>query len=129
MSVHITWCQKWDPNPHPHTFTACDLRDGYWHVKLDEPPRKLTTFGTPFGRYRWLRLPFGISAAPELFQLKLDEAIEGLENVARIVDDLVVWGNGESPAESIVSHDRSLEGLLERAAEVGLKLKPAKLKH
>ena len=40
-----------------------------------------------------------------------------------------MWGNGESPAESIVSHDRSLEGLLERAAEVGLKLKPAKLKH
>ena len=40
-------------------FTTIDLKAGYWHVTLDEPSSLMTTFSTPFGRYRWLRLPFG----------------------------------------------------------------------
>ena len=41
-------------------FSLLDIRSGFWHVKLDEPSSYLTTFNTPFGRYRWKRLPFGI---------------------------------------------------------------------
>lgn len=40
-------------------FSTFDLSHGYWHVALDEESSLLTTFSTPFGRYRWLRLPFG----------------------------------------------------------------------
>ena len=48
-------------------FTVLDVRHGFWHIPLDEVPSLLTTFNTPFGRYRW---PFGISSAPEVFQLE-----------------------------------------------------------
>ena len=48
-------------------FSVCDLRSGFWHISLDEESSYLTTFATPFGRYRWLRMPFGISPAPEIF--------------------------------------------------------------
>lgn len=41
-------------------FTVLDLKDGYWHVKLDEKSKNLCTFATPFGNYRFLRLPLGI---------------------------------------------------------------------
>ncbi|XP_048249931.1 uncharacterized protein K02A2.6-like [Haliotis rufescens] len=40
-------------------FSKCDLKDGFWHIVLDEDSSYLTTFGTPFGHFRWLRLPFG----------------------------------------------------------------------
>lgn len=49
-------------------FTVLDVSKGFWHVELDEPSSFLTTFHTPFGRYRWRRMPFGISSAPEVFQ-------------------------------------------------------------
>ena len=39
-------------------FTKIDLSNGYWHVALDEPSSRLTTFQTCYGRYRWLKLPF-----------------------------------------------------------------------
>ena len=48
-------------------FTKQDVRNGFWHVALDESSSYLTTFNTPFGRYRWRRLPFGVSSAPEVF--------------------------------------------------------------
>ena len=40
-----------------------DAKDGFHQVKLDEGSSYLTTFWTPFGRYRYLRMPFGISLA------------------------------------------------------------------
>jgi hypothetical protein len=48
---------------------------GFWHVHLDEESSYLTTFNTPFGRYRWLRMPFGITSAPEEYQRRQDQAI------------------------------------------------------
>ena len=48
-------------------FSTVDLRSGYWHCVLDEEASLLTTFATPFGRYRWCRLPFGFSVSSEIF--------------------------------------------------------------
>ena len=47
-------------------FTVLDVRHGFWHVRLDDRSSYLTTFHTPFGRYRFKRMPFGISSAPEV---------------------------------------------------------------
>ena len=46
-------------------FSVLDLKSGFWHVRLDEYSSMLTTMGTPFGRFRWKRLPFGIAPAPK----------------------------------------------------------------
>ena len=57
-------------------FSLLDVRSGFWQVKLDEQSSYLTTFNTPFGRYRWERLPFGICSAPETFQRKMHQLIQ-----------------------------------------------------
>ena len=49
-------------------FSVADAKNGFWHVELDDASSYLTTFGTAWGRYRWKRMPFGISPAPEEFQ-------------------------------------------------------------
>lgn len=54
-------------------------KNGFWHVTLNEESSYATTFGTPWGRYRWLRMPFGISPAPEEFQRRLDQALTSLD--------------------------------------------------
>ena len=52
-------------------FTSLDVSNGFWHVVLDEESSFCTTFNTPFGRYHWKRMPFGIRSAPEVFQRKM----------------------------------------------------------
>ena len=47
-------------------FSVCDVKSGYWHVELDEESSLLTTFSTPWGRYRWCRMPFGLRCASEV---------------------------------------------------------------
>ena len=71
-------------------FSKVDLRNGYWHVVLDEESSFLTTFQTPQGRFRWRRLPFGISVSSEIFQKRLNQALDGLRGVCCIADDVTV---------------------------------------
>ena len=59
-------------------FTVVDAKDGFWQKRLDLESSYKTTFNTPFGRYRWLHMPFGISSAPEVWQRTMHEFIEGL---------------------------------------------------
>ena len=72
-------------------FSKCDVRNGFWHVELDDESSRLTTFSTPFGRYRWKRMPFGIAPASELFQRKLEQQLEGLAGVKNNHDDILVF--------------------------------------
>ena len=58
-------------------FTIVDVKNGFWHVALDEQSSYLTTFHTPFGRYRWNRMPFGICSATEIFQRKCMRSLKG----------------------------------------------------
>jgi len=72
---------------------------------LDEESSFLTTFNTPYGRYRWLVMPFGVSSAPEIFQQRMSQALEGLSGVAVIADDILVFGEGETEQEAMISHE------------------------
>ena len=60
-------------------FTKLDANSGFWQLPLDEESKLLTTFVTPFGRYCFNRLPFGISSAPEIFQRTLSETLKDVD--------------------------------------------------
>ena len=79
-------------------FSKLDLANGYWHCKLGDESSLKTTFGTPFGRYRWKRLPFGLTVSSEIFQKRLMTAFDGLDGVLCVADDIIVWGSGDTQA-------------------------------
>ena len=108
-------------------FTHLDARNGFWHVKLDEKSKHLTTFETPFGKYCWKRMPFGISSAPEEFQRRMDEALFGLPGVFAVHDDIILWGKKQGDESASDNHDNNLRRLLQRCREKGLKLNKDKL--
>ena len=60
-------------------FSTLDAASGFWQIPIYEDSQLLTTFITPFGRYAFCRLPFGISSAPEIFQRKMSTLLEGLD--------------------------------------------------
>ncbi len=86
-------------------FTKLDARSGYLNIKLSDKSTYLTTFHTPFGRYRFLRL----------------RPNENLSGVAAIVDDILVYGKTRE------EHDENLKRVLQRTREKGVKLNPEKL--
>ena len=109
-------------------FTTFDLQSGYWHVKLDEESSDLTTFSTPFGRFKWKRLPFGASVSSEMFQKRLYQAIGDLEGVLCIADDILLYGVGSSTEDAFNDHEMKMKKLLERCRDVGIKLNKSKMK-
>ncbi|XP_061170331.1 uncharacterized protein K02A2.6-like [Saccostrea echinata] len=109
-------------------FSVLDARNGFWHVELDKESSMLTTFNTPFGRFRWLRMPFGISTAPEEYQRRQDQAVEGLPGVLSIADDILVYGEGDTGEDAILDHDQKLKALMKRCRERGLVLNKDKLR-
>ena len=108
-------------------FSKADLKDGFLQIELDDESSRLTTFQTPWRRHRWLRMPYGISPAPEYFQQKLDQNLQGLPGVHRIADDLLITGQGETKEEADKDHDKNLVHLLQRCRERNIKLNKAKL--
>ena len=102
-------------------FSVFDASNGFWQVELDQASSLLTTFNTPFGRYCWKRMPFGINSAPEVWQRKMQEHIEGLYGVEVIAD-----GFGNTPEEWHADHDRNVCAFLQRCREKNLKLKKEK---
>ena len=59
-------------------FLLLDAASGFWQIPLDPECAKLTTFITPFGRFFFNRLPFGITSASEIFQREMTELLKDL---------------------------------------------------
>ena len=97
-------------------FSKLDASSGFLQIPLDIGSSKLTTFITPFGRYCFRRLPFGITSAPEIFQDKMEQLLEGLPGVEVIMDDILIHG------ETRAKHDEHYENVLRAIRASGLKL-------
>ena len=95
-------------------FSKLDAKAGYWSVQLEEESQLLTTFRTPFGRYCFRRLPFGLCTSQDIFQQRMDEILESLEGCVCIADDICIYAATEE------EHDRRLIALLETAKLHGL---------
>ena len=76
-------------------FTIKDATSGFWHVLLDLRSSLLTTFNTPWGKYRWLRMLFGFKVFGDVFQKRLDRVLRLVLRVLGIADDIVIHGATE----------------------------------
>lgn len=97
-------------------FSKLDAKSGFWQIPLSKESSLLTTFITPFGRYCYNRLCFGISSAPEHFQKRMSRTLEGLEGVLCQMDDVLIWGATQK------EHDERLRKALTRLQEAGVTL-------
>ena len=102
--------------PDSKVFSVLDAKSGYMQICLDHESSMLTTFNTPIGRYRWLRLPFGVKCAPEAYQKIMDTMLENIEGARAIMDDILIAGRNET------EHDIIIRQVIERATEYNLKL-------
>ncbi|KAL8621425.1 hypothetical protein ACOMHN_048225 [Nucella lapillus] len=86
-------------------FTALDAKSGFWQIPLSEDSKQYSTFVTPFGRYCFNRLPFGISSASEVFQRTMSTIPADNEGVICHMDDILIH------AEDQPSHNQRVRAV------------------
>uniref|UniRef100_A0A8C1UUH3 ribonuclease H n=1 Tax=Cyprinus carpio TaxID=7962 RepID=A0A8C1UUH3_CYPCA len=107
--------------PGAKVFTILDAKCGFWQIPLDEASSKLTTFMSPFGRYRFLRMPYGISTGIEVFQRSMEQLFAG-EPCEIVVDDILIWGQTQE------EHNDRLQQVLNKIRAINIKLNLDKCK-
>ena len=103
-------------------FSTLDADEGFWQVPLDEESSKLCTFITPWGRFRFTRMPYGLVNASDEFQRLTDNLFADIEGVCVVVDDILVWGNTRE------QHDSRVAAVFERCVAEGMVLNTKKCK-
>ena len=103
-------------------FTVVNRTSSFFNHKLDTESSKLTTSGTPFGRYRYLRMPMGVSLSSDIYQYKVDGHLEGIRNCVAIADYIIIFGFDESGSDQ----DKIVIEVMEKARLVGMRFNPAK---
>ena len=106
-------------------FTSLNLNSRYWQVELDEDSIPLTAFTVgPLGFYECVRMPFGLTNAPATFQRLMESYLGELHLKWCIIylDDIIIFSKNPD------DHITWLEGVFEKLAKAGLKLKPSKCK-
>lgn len=101
-------------------YSTLDASSGFWMCKLSEESSYLTTFNTPFGRYRFKRLPYGINCAPEYFHRIMTETFGDIPGVAVYSDDILVSG------QTLQEHNERLNIVFKRAKENNVKFNKEK---
>lgn len=104
-------------------FSKLDASAGFWQIGIDKESSRLCTFNTPFGRYSFKRLPFGLSSSPEVFHRTVQQIFENVPGTKVYIDDVLIWGN------TLEEHNRRLKLALDTARASGLKLNANKCQY
>ena len=123
-----------DAHPLPHiqdvfdqlqgakVFSTLDLRSGYWQVPLSETAIPKSAFACHLGLFEFVRLPFGLTNAPAIFQRQMTKVLSGLIGKCCMcyIDDVIVFSKDEA------QHAKDLASVFQKLREAGLQLKPSK---
>ncbi|KAL0821643.1 hypothetical protein ABMA28_005084 [Loxostege sticticalis] len=109
--------------PTPY-MTTIDLQSGYWQIKVQEQDQDKTCFVTPFGTYKFLRMPFGLRNAPATFQRLMDRFRISLSHIKILIyiDDVIVL------SETYERHLKDLQEVFDRLREYNLTVNKSKCK-
>lgn len=101
-------------------FSSIDLGNAYYQVELDKESQEKTAFSTKSGQFCFVRMPFGIAAAPATFQELMTKVLNGMEGAMVYLDDILIF------ASDMETHFKRLGKVLERVKSAGLRINPEK---
>ena len=98
-----------------------DLCSGYYHITLDNESKAKTAFVTPFGKYEFNAVPFGLAQAPAYFQQLISIVLQDCSNFAMAyLDDIIIFSQNEQ------EHLKHIMIIFKKLKKAGLKLKESK---
>jgi ribosome-interacting GTPase 1 len=97
-------------------FSKLDVKWAFHQIELKAESREITTFVTHKGCFKYKRLMFGLTCAPEMYQMGMQQTLQGCEGVHHIADDIIVH------ASNHVEHDKCLDNVVRVLRDKGLTL-------
>ena len=99
-------------------FTTIDMSWGFYRLPMAEQSQDFTAFSTPFGSFKWLRLPMGLTGSLNTFQSLMKQVLVGLtwKTTVPYLDDCIIFS---STADE---HIQRLREIFERFRSVNLKI-------
>ena len=99
-------------------FSTLDLRAGYHHIGLTTDSIPKTAFTSPFGKYEYVKVPFGLAQAPAYFQELITQVLKDLPFAMAYLDDIIIYS---STPEEHLQHIKTVFEKL-RHAKLSMKL-------
>ena len=97
------------------------MRSGYYLIRLSESSKAKTAFVTPFGKYQFEAVPFGLEQAPAYFQQLISMVLQECSDfMMAYLDDIIIFSKNEE------EHLKQIEIIFQKLKEAGLKLKESK---
>ena len=106
---------------HATTLSKIDLTSGFHQITMDPEAKDLTTFLTPKGKFRFLKMPFGLKNAPSHFQRVMERVLQPVSKFAAVyIDDIIVF------SDTWTQHLEHLQAVFQCFRDAGLTAKPSK---
>ena len=101
-------------------FSTLDLRAGYHHIRLTADSIPKTAFTSPFGKYEYVKVPFGLAQAPAYFQELITGVLKDLPFAMAYLDDIIIYSS--TPEE----HLQHIKTVFEKLCHAKLSMKLSK---
>ena len=103
-------------------FMLLDIQNACWNIPIKEEDKDKAGFVTPFGRFRYEKMAFGLAGTPATFLKVMDAMLMGLRDVECLVyfDDLLIF------SATVLEHARQMRLVSECIREANFKLGIAK---
>ena len=80
-------------------FSTLDLCAGYHHIPLDKSSIPKTAFNSPFGKFEYIKVPFGLAQAPAYFQELMTGILKDFPFAIAYLDDIIIFS--KTPQEHL----------------------------
>lgn len=104
-------------------YSVFDFKEGFSQIRLSKNAMNYVMFSTPYGIYKYTRMPYGLSPAPEVFQEEVDKNFGHIPNCITYIDDIICYGVTEE------EHNTAVQAVLDTARELGVKFNPNKVQY
>ena len=101
-------------------FSTLNLHAGYHHISIKEDSISKTAFTSPFGKYEYLKVPFGLAQAPAYFQELINKVLKDLPFAIFYLDDIIIYST------TAKEHMKHLQQVLHKLCNAELTMKLSK---
>ena len=101
-------------------FSTLDLRAGYHHIRLTTDSIPKTAFTSPFGKYEYVKVPFGLAQAPAYFQELMTGVLKALSFAMAYLDDIIIYSS------TLEEHLLQIKTVFEKLCHAKLSMKLSK---